>query len=131
MRARGKLESGVLEMADPESLALQNHLLRKIDTAGDWERLYAIVELLPGEAPVYLLQGLYQNGTAAHLEGLRGDGRRVRYTPEYRSLYERRREIADVKKKHAMYDTQYTGLAQVTNWVKLKFSAMNLKKLAK
>ena len=26
--------------------------------------------------------------------------------------------------------TQYRGLAQVTNWVKLKFAAMNLKKLA-
>ena len=25
--------------------------------------------------------------------------------------------------------TQYRGLAQVTNWVKLKFAAMNLKKL--
>ena len=27
--------------------------------------------------------------------------------------------------------TRYTGLAQVTNWVKLKFAAMNLKKFAK
>ena len=26
--------------------------------------------------------------------------------------------------------TQYRGLVQVTNWVKLKFAAMNLKKLA-
>lgn len=26
---------------------------------------------------------------------------------------------------------QYRGLAQVTNWVKLKFAAMNLKKLAR
>ena len=34
------------------------------------------------------------------------------------------------KKKHGMRYTQYRGLAQVTNWVKLKFAAMNLKKLA-
>ena len=27
--------------------------------------------------------------------------------------------------------TRYKGLAQTTNWVKLKFAAMNLKKLAK
>ena len=27
--------------------------------------------------------------------------------------------------------TQYRGLAQVSNWVKLKFAAMNLKKLAR
>lgn len=38
--------------------------------------------------------------------------------------------FADAKEKHAMRYTQYRGLAQVTNWVKLKFVAMNLKKLA-
>ena len=40
------------------------------------------------------------------------------------------RVFADAKEKHAMRYTQYRGLAQVTNWVKLKFVAMNLKKLA-
>ena len=59
----------------------------------------------------------------------------VRYTPEYRELYKRRKEtiervFADAKEKHAMRYTQYRGLAQVSNWVKLKFAAMNLKKLA-
>ena len=60
----------------------------------------------------------------------------VRYTPKYRELYKRRKEtiervFADAKEKHAMRYTQYRGLAQVSNWVKLKFAAMNLKKLAK
>ena len=60
----------------------------------------------------------------------------ARYTPEYRDLYTKRKEtiervFADAKEKHAMRYTQYRGLAQVTNWVKLKFAAMNLKKLAK
>ena len=41
------------------------------------------------------------------------------------------RVFADAKEKHAMRYTPYTGLAQVTNWVRLKFAAMNLKKLAK
>ena len=59
----------------------------------------------------------------------------ARYTPEYRELYKRRKEtiervFADAKEKHAMRYTQYRGLAQVTNWVKIKFAAMNLKKLA-
>ncbi len=59
----------------------------------------------------------------------------ARYTPEYRELYRRRKEkiervFADAKEKHAMRYTQYRGLAQVRNWVKLKFAAMNLKKLA-
>ena len=50
--------------------------------------------------------------------------------------YKRRKEtiervFADAKEKHAMRYTQYRGLTQVTNWVKLKFAAMNLKKLAR
>ena len=40
------------------------------------------------------------------------------------------RVFADAKEKHGMRYTQYRGLAQVTNWVKLKFAAMNLHKLA-
>ena len=57
------------------------------------------------------------------------------YTPEYARFYKRRKEtmervFADAKEKHAMRYTQYRGWAQVTNWVKLKFATMNLKKLA-
>ena len=60
----------------------------------------------------------------------------ARYTPEYQELYKRRKQtiewvFADAKEKHAMRYTQYRGLAQVTNWVKLKFAALNLKKLAR
>ena len=58
----------------------------------------------------------------------------ARYTPEYRELYARRKEtiervFADAKEKHAMRYTFYRGLAQVSNWVRLKFAAMNLIKL--
>jgi len=60
----------------------------------------------------------------------------ARYTPEYQELYAKRKEtiervFADAKEKHAMCCTQYRGLTQVTKWVRLKFAAMNLKKLAK
>ena len=60
----------------------------------------------------------------------------ARYTPEYADLYKRRKEtiervFADAKEKHAMRYTPYRGLAQVSNWVRLKFAAMNLKKFAK
>ena len=59
----------------------------------------------------------------------------VRHTPIYRDIYKLRQQkiervFADAKEKHGMRYTQYRGLAQVTNWVKLKFAAMNLKKLA-
>ena len=40
------------------------------------------------------------------------------------------RVFADAKEKHGMRYTQHRGLAAVTNWVKLKYTAMNLKKLA-
>ena len=60
----------------------------------------------------------------------------VRHTPKYKELYRMRKEkiervFADAKEKHAMRYTPYTGLAQVSNWVRLKFAAMNLKKFAK
>ena len=59
----------------------------------------------------------------------------IRHTPEYKALYERRKEtiervFADAKEKHAMRYTPYRGLTQVSNWVRLKFAAMNLKKYA-
>ncbi len=59
----------------------------------------------------------------------------ARHTPEYADLYKLRKEkiervFADAKEKYGMRYTQYRGLTQVTNWVKLKFAAMNLKKLA-
>lgn len=60
----------------------------------------------------------------------------IRHTPKYAELYKMRKEkieriFADAKEKHAMRYTPYRGLAQVNNWVRLKFAAMNLKKLAK
>ena len=58
-----------------------------------------------------------------------------RHTPEYKALYSHRKEtierdFADAKEKHGMRYTPYRGLAQVTKWVRLKFAALNLKKLA-
>lgn len=60
----------------------------------------------------------------------------ARYTPRYADLYKQRKEtiervFADAKEKHAMRYTHYRGLAQVSNWVRLKFATMNLKKFAK
>ena len=59
----------------------------------------------------------------------------LRYTERHRRYYKMRKEtiervFADAKEKHGMRYTRYTGLAQVTNWVRLKFAAMNLKKFA-
>ena len=71
MLERGKMERGVFEIIDTESLMPQEHLLRKIDAAVDFDRIYDMVEPMycqdngrPGVDPVVLfklvlLQHLY------------------------------------------------------------------------
>lgn len=59
----------------------------------------------------------------------------VRHSPLGRETYRMRsqtieRVFADAKEKHAMRYTYHRGLKAVSIWVKLKFAAMNLKKLA-
>jgi Transposase and inactivated derivatives len=46
MLNRGKMDRGIVEMVDTESLVPKNHLLRKVDAAIDWNRLYEMVEML-------------------------------------------------------------------------------------
>lgn len=42
MLERGKMDRGVIEIVDTESLVPKGHLLRKIDEAVDFNRLYEI-----------------------------------------------------------------------------------------
>lgn len=43
MLTRGKMDRGVFEIVDTESLVPKEHLLRKIDAAVGWEQLYGMV----------------------------------------------------------------------------------------
>ena len=59
----------------------------------------------------------------------------IRKNEYAKEIYARRKEtiervFADAKEKHAMRYTHHRGLASVSRWVRLKFAAMNLKKLA-
>ena len=59
----------------------------------------------------------------------------LRKTKRGKDIYAMRKEtiervFADAKEKHAMRYTHHRGLTRVANWVRLKFAAMNLKKLA-
>lgn len=59
----------------------------------------------------------------------------LRKTGQGKELYAKRKEtiervFADAKEKHAMRYTQHRSLARVSSWVRLKFAAMNLKKIA-
>lgn len=58
-----------------------------------------------------------------------------RHSPQGNATYTKRsqtieRVFADAKEKHGMRYTLLKGLARVTNWLRLKFAAMNLKKMA-
>ena len=59
----------------------------------------------------------------------------IRKTERAKKIYAQRKEtiervFADAKEKHAMRYTHHRGLVAVTRWVRLKYAAMNLKKLA-
>ena len=59
----------------------------------------------------------------------------IRKTERAKKIYAQRKEtiervFADAKEKHAMRYTHHRGLAAVTRWVRLKYAAMNLKRLA-
>ncbi len=59
----------------------------------------------------------------------------IRHTSWGKESYSRRKEtiervFADGKEKHGMRFTHHRGLDAVTKWVKMKFTAMNLKKFA-
>lgn len=59
----------------------------------------------------------------------------IRLSPRGKEIYSLRsqtieRVFADAKEKHAMRYTFIRSLPRVQNWVRLKFAAMNLKKLA-
>ena len=59
----------------------------------------------------------------------------LRRTERGKEIYAMRKEtiervFAGAKEKHAMRYTHHRGLAQVKSWVRLKYAAMNMKKLA-
>jgi hypothetical protein len=59
----------------------------------------------------------------------------IRHSPDGKARYAMRsktieRVFADAKEKHGMRHTMLRGLRRVSDWVKMKFAAMNLKKLA-
>lgn len=181
---------GQVSIVDLEMLVPSDHLLRKIDRAIDFSKIYEMVEELycadNGRMSVdpvvlfkmVLIQHLYGlpslRRTASEIEvnvvyrwflgyGLTEEPPHfstVSYNFRHRFTAETVDKIfnwvldeiseagylspsavfidgthikasANNKEKHAMRYTHYRGLAQVQNWVKLKFAAINIKKFAK
>ena len=121
-------------IVDLEALVPKDHLLRKIEKVMDYEWLYERLDPYychdngrPGTDPVVLIKMVL----IQHLFGipsLRQTYREIQVNVAYRWFLGY--GFADAKEKHAMRYTHHRGLAAVTRWVRLKFAAMNLKKLA-
>ena len=84
---------------------------------------------------MYATPAVHKNRNPPYLEEYLERAEDIRHSPLGKATYALRsqtieRVFADAKEKHAMRYTPYRGLAAVTTWVKLKFAAMNLKKLA-
>ena len=78
MLERGKLDRGVVEIVDTESLVPAEHLLRKIDAAVDFNRVYEMVEALysedngrPSVDPVVLFKMVVYCDQQAHVEDVK------------------------------------------------------------
>lgn len=129
-----------------DDLVPKDHLLRKVEAAVDFTKIYEIVEDLycknngrPSTDPAVLFKTANKNNTKTvekhiwtdYLEPVED----YRHTPFLRGIFERRKEtiecvFADAKEKCAMRLTYLRGLTRSLGWVRLKFAAMNLKKFA-
>ena len=147
MLSENRAERNQMEFFCIDSFVPEDHLLRKIDDAVDFGKIYEIVGDLycrnngrPSVDPVVLFKIVFirncQKTVLRHIwEEYMELVEDYRHTPENQALYAQRKEtvervFADAKEKHGMRYTPYRGLAQVTKWVRLKFAALNLKKLA-
>ena len=77
-----------------------------------------------------------RKGMERHIwQGYLDEAEDIRHTPWGKATYARRKEtiervFADAKEKHGMRFTHHRGLGAVSKWVKMKYTAMNLKKFA-
>lgn len=137
-------------MVDMEQLVPKDHLLRKVEKIMDYKWLYERLSPLychdngrNGTDPVVLIKkekcGANEKGQKilqTHIwQEYLDIVEQLRKTERGKQIYKLRKEsiervFGDAKEKHAMRYTHHRGLARVSHWVKLKFAAMNLKKLA-
>ena len=114
-------------------------ILRHTTTDRDGKRTYRST---PGECrscPCKAKCGANEKGQKMHMTHIWQEYldlvEQIRKTDRAKEIYAQRKEtiervFADAKEKHAMRYTHHRGLAAVTRWVRLKFAAMNPKKLA-
>ena len=117
----------------------QGEILRHTTTDRDGKRIYRSTPKNCRECPCKSLCGANEKGQklfSTHIwQEYLDIVEQLRKTEQGKRIYAMRKEtiervFADAKEKHAMRYTHHRGLARVTSWVRLKYAAMNLKKLA-
>ena len=113
--------------------------LRHTTTSWEGKRTYLSTRKQCRECPLREACGAKENGERSLTTHIWQESldlaEALRKTSRGKSIYALRKEtiervFGDAKEKHAMRYTYHRGLARVTNWARLKFAAMNLKKLA-
>ena len=114
-------------------------ILRHTTTDRDGKRTYRSTPEQCRNCPCKAKCGANEKGQKVHTTHIWQEYldlvEQIRKTDRAKEIYAQRKEtiervFADAKERHAMRYTHHRGLAAVTRWVRLKFAAMNLKKLA-
>ena len=114
-------------------------ILRHTTTDRDGKRTYRSTPTNCRSCPYKAKCGANEKGQKIHTTHIWQEYldlvEQIRKTERGKDIYGRRKEtiervFADAKEKHGMRYTHHRGLTAVTRWVKLKYAAMNLKKLA-
>ena len=133
MLERGKMERGIYEIVDTESLVPAEHLLRKIGAAINWNKLYDMVEPLycedngrPSIDPVVLfkmvlIQHLYG------LPSLRRTAEEVRANIYYRWFLGYRLQEETPHFSTISYNFKHRFTPETVNQISTGFSARLLK----
>ena len=117
----------------------RGHELRHTTTSKDGKRTYRSSTKLCKECPCRTACGANEKGQRVLTTHIWQEYldlvEQLRKTEYGKEIYAMRKEtiervFADAKEKHAMRYTHHRGLARVAAWVRLKYAAMNLKKLA-
>src|SRR5699024_9107845 len=117
----------------------RGHELRHTTTSKDGKRTYRSSTKICKECPCRTVCGANEKGQrtlTTHIwQEFLDLVEQLRKTERGKEIYAKRKEtiervFADAKEKHAMRYTHHRGLTRVSAWVRLKYAAMNLKKLA-
>jgi transposase len=124
---------------DDQYICPQGGILRHTTTSKEGKRIYRSSPKDCKNCPCKALCGANEKGQKMLTTHIWQESldivEQLRKTECGKEFYGMRKEtiervFADAKEKHAMRYTHHRGLARVTNWVWLKYAAMNLKKLA-